>query len=50
MTNKEMVMDILSERSCLTGIQIHDYAYQKFGQSISPQAVAGVLRPLANKG
>lgn len=50
MTNKEIVMDILSERSCLTGVQIHDYAYQKFGESISPQAVAGVLRPMTNKG
>ena len=50
MTNKEIVMNILSEHPCLTGVQIHDYAYQKFGQSISPQAVAGVLRPLTNRG
>ena len=50
MTNKEIVMNILNEHPCLTGVQIHDYAYRKFKVTISPQAIAGVLRPLAAKG
>lgn len=50
MTNKEIVIRILNYRPCLTGVQVHDYAYRFFNEDISPQAIAGVLRPLVAQG
>lgn len=50
MTNKEMIIDILKDYSCVTSFQIKGFIYRRFGVSITPQAVAGTLRPLIGQG
>ena len=50
MTNKDIVFKVMEQHPCVSGVQIHDYAYQMFGEVISPQAASSVLRPLASKG
>lgn len=50
MTNKEMIIDVLNDHSCQNGFQIKGAVYRKFGVSISPQAAAGVMRPLVAAG
>lgn len=50
MTNKEMVIDILKDYSCVTGFQIKGFIYRRFGVSITPQAAAGIFRPLVAQG
>lgn len=50
MTNLEIVEAILSERSCMTSKSISTVAMRKFGISISPTQVGGVLRSLDKKG
>ena len=50
MTNKEIVFSVMKLHPCVSGIQIHDYAYQLFGESITPQSATGVLRPYVNRG
>ena len=50
MTNKEMVIDILKDHGCQTGFQIKGSVYRKYGVSISPQAAAGIMRPLLAAG
>lgn len=50
MTNKEMVIDVLKNYSCVTGFQIKGFVYRKFGESITPQAAVGILRPLVAQG
>lgn len=50
MTNKEMVIDVLKNYSCVTSFQIKGFIYRKFGESIAPQTAAGILRPLVSQG
>ena len=50
MTNKEMIISVLNDNGCQTGFQIKGSVYRKFGVSISPNAAAGVLRPLVAAG
>ena len=50
MTNKEAVIGVLKEHSCLTGFQIKGFAHRMFGVDITPQTASGVLRPLVAAG
>ena len=50
MTNKEIVIKVMHQHPCVSGIQIHDYASQIFGVIISPQSACAVLRPLVSTG
>ena len=48
MTKQEMVLEVLKQHSCLTGFEIKGYVYRMFGEQISAQSAAGVLRtPIA---
>lgn len=46
MTNKELVIAILKEHSCLTANEVRQFAIKYFNTSITPQAVSGIMRPL----
>lgn len=50
MTNREMIVEVLKQHSCLTGSEIKNFVYRKFGVNISPQTAAGVMRPLIAAG
>ena len=50
MTKKEMVINVLREHSCLNGFEIKGFVYRMYGATISPQAAAGVMRPLVEAG
>ena len=50
MTTKEMVISVLNDHGCQNGFQIKGAVYRKFGESISPQTAAGVIRPLVAAG
>ena len=50
MTNKEAVIGVLKEYSCLNGSQIKGFAHRMFDVDITPQTAAGVLRPLIAAG
>ena len=50
MTNKEIVIKVMYQHPCVSGVQIHDYACQIFGAVISPQSACAVLRPLVSTG
>lgn len=50
MTNKELVMAILKEHSCLTANEVRQFAIKYFNTPITPQAVSGIMRPLIAAG
>lgn len=50
MTNKELVIAILKEHSCLTANEVRQFAIKYFNTSITPQAVSGIMRPLIAAG
>ena len=50
MSNKEVVVEILSTYGAMTSTQIAVQAQVKKGFSITPAQVAGVLRPLIATG
>ena len=50
MTNKEMILSVLKDGTCASGFQIKGLVYRKYGAEISPQAAAGVMRPLVAQG
>jgi len=50
MTNKEAVIGVLKEHSCLTSFQIKGFAHRMFGVDITPQTASGVLRSYVASG
>lgn len=50
MTNKEMVVEVLQNYGAMTSRQVAVQIFNKYGTSITPAQVAGVLRPLIVKG
>ena len=50
MTNKEMVVEVLQNYGAMTSRQVAVQIFNKYGTSITPVQVAGVLRPLIVKG
>ncbi len=49
-TNKEMVMEVLSEYGAMTSRQIAVQINNKMGVVLTPAQVAGALRPLVAAG
>ena len=49
-TNKELVVEVLSNYGAMTSKQIAVQVFNKMGVSLTPAQVAGALRPLAAKG
>ena len=50
MTNKEMVVEVLSNYGAMTSKQISTCINRKFGVVITPAQAAGVMRPLVATG
>ena len=50
MTNKEEVVEVLSNHSCLTAMEVRQFAKRLCDYDITPQAVAGAMRPLIAAG
>jgi len=50
MTNKEAVIGVLKEYSCLTSSQIKGFAHRMFNVDLSPQSATAILRPLIAAG
>ena len=46
MTDKELVINVLKEHSCLTANEIRGFIFRTTGDLISPQKIASILRPL----
>ena len=50
MTNKEMIIDILKDHSCLTAQEIKGFVNRKYNVIISNQSISGALRPVIAAG
>lgn len=50
MTNKDVVLQVLSTHSCLTAMEVRQFAKRLCNYDITPQAVAGAMRPLIAAG
>ena len=50
MTNKEAVLGVLKEYSCLTSSQIQGFANRMFNVHMSPNSASGIIRPYINQG
>lgn len=50
MTNKDVILQVLSAHSCLTAMEMRQFAKRLYNYDITPQAVAGVMRPLIAVG
>nr|DAJ86066.1 MAG TPA: Flagellin, PadR, transcription factor, DNA.8A [Caudoviricetes sp.] len=50
MTNKDVIIKVLNERSCLTAMEVRQFAKRLCNYDISSQAVAGAMRPLIAAG
>lgn len=50
MTNRDVVIKVLNERSCLTAMEVRQFAKRLYDYDITPQAVAGAMRPLIAAG
>lgn len=50
MTNKDVVIKVLSNHSCLTAMEMRQFAKHLYNYDITPQAVAGAMRPLIAAG
>ena len=50
MTQNEMVIDILSNHSCLTSKEIANFVWRKYEEHITPAFAASVVRKLYNQG
>lgn len=50
MTNKDVVLQVLSVHSCLTAMEVQQFAKRLCDYDITPQAVAGAMRPLIAAG
>lgn len=50
MTNKDVILQVLSAHSCLTAMEMRQFAKRLYNYDITPQAVAGAMRPLIAAG
>lgn len=50
MTVAQLVVDVLKDHGCQTAYEIMGMINRKHGIKISTTSVAGVMRPLVNKG
>lgn len=50
MTNKDVIIKVLNEHSCLTAMEMRQFAKRLYNYDITPQAVAGAMRPLIAAG
>lgn len=50
MTNKDVVIKVLSNHSCLTAMEVRQFAKRLCDYDITPQAVAGAMKPLIAAG
>lgn len=50
MTNKDVVIKVLSNHSCLTAMEVRQFAKRLCDYDITPQAVSGIMRPLIAAG
>lgn len=50
MTNKDMIIKVLNEHPCLTAMEVRQFAKRLYNYDITPQAVAGAMRPLIAAG
>lgn len=50
MTNKDVVIKVLNEHPCLTAMEVRQFAKRLCDYDITPQAVAGAMKPLIAAG
>ena len=50
MTNKDVVIKVLNEHPCLTAMEVRQFAQRLCNYDITPQAVAGAMKPLIAAG
>ena len=50
MTNKDVVIKVLNEHPCLTAMEVRQFAKRLYNYDITPQAVAGAMKPLIAAG
>ena len=50
MTNKDVVIKVLNEYPCLTAMEVRQFAKRLCDYDITPQAVAGTMKPLIAAG
>lgn len=50
MTNKDVILQVLSAHSCLTAMEMRQFAKRLYNYDITPQTVAGAMRPLIAAG
>lgn len=50
MTNKDVIIKVLNEHPCLTAMEVRQFTKRLYNYDITPQAVAGAMRPLIAAG
>ena len=50
MTNKDVVIKVLNAPPCLTAMEVRQFAKRLCDYDITPQAVAGTMKPLIAAG
>lgn len=50
MTNGEVVVNVLMAHSCLSALEVKQFAKRMYDYDITPQAVGGVMRRLISRG
>lgn len=50
MTNRDVVIKVLNEHPCLTAMEVRQFAKRLCNYDITPQAVAGAMKPLIAAG
>ena len=50
MTNKDVVIKVLNEHPCLAAMEVRQFAKRLYDYDITPQAVAGAMKPLIAAG
>ena len=50
MTNKDVVIKVLNEHPCLTAMEVRQFAKRLCHYDITPQSVAGTMKPLIAAG
>ena len=50
MTNKDVIIKVLNEHPCLTAMEVRQFAKRLCNYDITPQAVAGAMKPLIAAG
>jgi len=50
MTNKELVLQALSEYSCVTTSELSNYIKRSYNEEISPSSIGGILKTYIKEG